>query len=135
MCYNSYQQFISLQVIQNMIDLKNIINNNKYMSRTQEQLDIEKEKNLINEELDYFYQKEQELLGNLSTVMELRQDLLNGLKDDLKKLSNIYKQDNEIEVDVESIGMCKNCSTPCFNLYCDECDKEISDWEFSRQSE
>ena len=54
---------------------------------------IEDTKNLINEELDYLYQREQqllrngeELLNNISQVMELRQDLLNGIKDDFKKL-------------------------------------------------
>ena len=64
---------------------------------------IEDTKNLINEELDYLYQREQqllrngeELLNNISQVMELRQDLLNGIKDDLKKLQDVWQVDSEI---------------------------------------
>ena len=36
------------------------------------------------------------------------------------------KKDKEIE-------LCKNCGSRCEHLYCDSCDKKISDYEFSRQ--
>ena len=85
--------------------------------------DLEDKKNLINEELDYFYQKEQELLNNLSQLAELRQDLLNGIKDDLKKLADVYAVNSE-EEDI-NYQLCKNCSVPCENLYCDKCQYEI----------
>lgn len=73
-------------------------NNNKQnnMSKTKEQLDIENEKNLILEELDYFYNKEKDLMQNISDVMELRQDLIDGIKSDLKKLTDLYSVRDEI---------------------------------------
>ena len=67
------------------------------MSKIKEQIEIDRNKNLINEELDYLYNKEQDLLQNIKDVMELRQDLLNGIKDDLEKLADVYKVRDEEE--------------------------------------
>lgn len=84
---------------------------------------IEDEKDLINKELDYFYFKEKELLGNIADVLELRQSLIAGLKDDLKRLADVYKvKDEEEDTKME---LCRNCSIPSENIYCETCQREI----------
>lgn len=75
------------------------------MSRIKEQIEIDRNKNLINEELDYLYTREKDLLENITDVMNLRQDLLNGIKDDLKKLADLYevKEVKEVKEDTKDI--------------------------------
>lgn len=72
------------------------------MSKIKEQIEIDRNKNLINEELDYLYTREKDLLENITDVMNLRQDLLNGIKDDLKKLADLYEV-KEVKEDTKDI--------------------------------
>lgn len=72
------------------------------MSKIKEQIEIDRNKNLINEELDYLYTREKDLLENITDVMNLRQDLLNGIKDDLKKLADLYEVKEVKEVKEET---------------------------------
>ncbi len=44
------------------------------------------------------------------------------------------EDDVELDVGVD-IEHCNNCGVLCDNLYCLKCDKEITDYEFSRQEE
>lgn len=68
----------------------------------------------------------------MSTIDEKKEEVFDSYVD--HATHNVYKEDcsecfkNVAEfnkVDDDDINFCKNCSVPCANLYCDECQYQL----------